>query len=168
MNQENKITLAAFYTALAASIYIIESLIPRPLPFLKFGLANVIILLLLYRYNLGFVLTVAVGKTILGSLIIGTLISPTTIMSLSGGLVALLIMFTLINMKLGLSLVGVSIAGAVFHNLTQLVVVRIILVQENKIFYLTSLLIILGIVTGIITGFLAFIINQKIRGKLLI
>jgi len=148
----------AFYTALAVSIFTLENLLPRPLPFLKFGLANIIVLYVLITRDLLSALLVTVFKTLFGGLFSGLLISPATLLSISGSLTALFVMAGLLGSGINFSLIGISISGAVFHNLTQLAVVRFILIEDNSIFYLAPLLILLGLATGIITGYLTYLL----------
>ncbi len=134
---------------------------------MKFGLANIVILILLFVYNFRSALIVAVSKTLIGGFFAGTLLSPTTILSLSGSICSLLVMFLFLKTKINFSIIGISILGAVFHNLAQISAVRFLLIKENSIFYLSPILILMGIITGIITGYLAhlFINRIELSGK---
>jgi heptaprenyl diphosphate synthase len=67
------------------------------------------------------------------------------------------------KLPLNFSIIGVSIAGAVSHNIGQLLAVRLILIREDEIFYLTPLLIIMGMITGIITGYIAYLVVSRIK-----
>lgn len=145
----------AFFTALAVAVYVLESFLPKPLPFLRIGLANVVVLVVLVTRGFSPALVVTLGKTLVGGLFSGLLLSPTTLLSLCSSLTALGVMFLILQTGLGFSLIGISIAGATIHNLVQLVLIRSILIREDSIFYLIPVMIILGIITGIITGFLA-------------
>jgi heptaprenyl diphosphate synthase len=162
MTQQRKLIMTALFTAAAASIFVLESFIPKILPFMKIGLANIIPLILIIRKNHREAFIVIIAKIILGGFITGTLFSPTTLLSLCGGLFAFLIMIILIYLPVNFSIIGISIAGAVFHNLGQLFAVRLLLIKENEIFYLTPLLIILGMITGVITGYIAHLLLKKI------
>ena len=155
------ITSIAFFTALAISIYILEMLIPKPFPFVKVGFANIIILILLASNGAKIAFLVTIGKTIMGGFLTGTIFTPTTIISLTSGIIALFVMSIVFKTKISFSFIGVSILGAIAHNFTQILVVRILLIKENSIFYLTPILIILGIITGIITGYLAILFYEK-------
>lgn len=159
------VTHLAFYTAFAVTIYIVENFIPKPFPFMKLGLANVVILMLLHMRNFKFAIIVGLSKTFIGGFISGTLLSPTTLLSFSGSLLSLVVMIIVIQSKINFSLIGISILGAICHNFAQIIVVRLVLIKENSIFYLTPLLIILGIVTGIITGYLAIVFSRKVDFK---
>ncbi|NQT65489.1 MAG: Gx transporter family protein [FCB group bacterium] len=154
----------AFFTAFAIAIYVVESFIPKPFPFMKLGLANIVVLLLLVSRNVRYALIVIIGKTVAGGFFSGLFLSPTTLLSISGSLCSLGIMTIFIKSKVRFSLIGISILGAVSHNLAQIAVVRLILIKENSIFYLTPLLIIMGIVTGIIIGFIAKLFMDRING----
>ena len=158
-------TRLAFYTAFAVTIYLVENFVPKPFPFMKLGLANVVILMLLHTRNFKFAIIVGLSKTFIGGFISGTLLSPTTLLSFSGSLFSLVVMIIIIQSGINFSLIGISILGAISHNFAQIIVVRLILIKENSIFYLTPLLIILGIVTGIITGYLAVVFSRKVDFK---
>jgi heptaprenyl diphosphate synthase len=53
-----------------------------------------------------------------------------------------------------------SVAGAVSHNLMQIVVVNMVLIMSNAVYRLLPLMIVMGIVTGMITGYLASLLNS--------
>ncbi|MCF7858591.1 MAG: Gx transporter family protein [Candidatus Cloacimonetes bacterium] len=155
----------AFFTALAIALYVVESFIPRPFPFIKLGLANLVVLLLLVNDYRRFALIVILGKTVIGGFFSGLLFSPTTLLSLGGSLISFCVMVFIIKSRIPFSIIGISVLGAVSHNITQIVIVRFVLIKENTIFCLTPLLIILGIVTGIIIGYLAKIFMGRLNGE---
>ena len=154
----------AFFTAFAITIYVVESFIPKPFPFMKLGLANIVVLLLLVSGNMRYAFIVIIGKTVAGGFFSGLFLSPTTLLSISGSICSLCVMTIAIKSKVHFSIIGISIVGAVAHNLAQIAVVRLILIKENTIFYLTPLLIIMGIVTGIIIGYIAKLFLDRING----
>jgi len=153
--KHDKIIIIALLTAFASSLYLVENLIPRPLPFFKFGFANVVILILLFEGKASEAIIVGISKTIIGGFLSGTLFNPSTIFSLAGSFGSLITMIIFIKMKIGFSLIGISIIGAVTHNICQLLSVRLILIRDDSVYYLIPLLIIIGIVTGILTGYIA-------------
>ena len=159
---KDKLLEISFFTACAGTISIAESLIPKPLPFLKIGLANIIlILLIMQRKELSGVL-VLLGKVLLSGIFIGSLLMPTTLIALGSGLVSLLIMIIVSRVRLGLSWVGISIIGAVVHNLMQLVIVRAIIIYSNSVFELIPVLLFLGIATGTVTGIIEITLNKRL------
>jgi len=163
LDRQKYISYLAIYTAFAITIFVVETFIPKPFPFLKLGLANIVTLLLLSTNNIKEAVLIAYCKTIIGGFATGTLFSPTTVLSLSGTSLSLLIMILLLKSKFNFSILGLSIAGAVCHNFGQIAAVRFILIKENSIFYLTPLLIVTGIVTGIITGYIAFLVIKELE-----
>ncbi|MCD4796102.1 MAG: Gx transporter family protein [Candidatus Cloacimonetes bacterium] len=161
MQTSHPATRLAFFTAFAVTIYIVESFIPKPFPFMRIGLANILILIILLSDGFKSALIVSFSKTIIGGFFTGTFLGPTTLLSLSGGIFSLIIMFIFIRSKVQFSIIGISILGATAHNFAQISIVRLILIKQNTIFYLTPLLVLMGIVTGIITGFIAKKIMER-------
>lgn len=158
----------AFFTAFATSLYILENLIPKPLPFIKLGLANVIVILLLWKNRHLPSFVVLVSKSIIGGLLTGLLFSPMTVISLTAGVSSYIIMQFGKRSRLGFSLLGISILGATSHNLMQLAVVKFLLIKSEAVWRFLPLMIILGVISGFITGYLANLIShQKIIDKYL-
>lgn len=129
---------------------------------MKIGLANIIPLLLISGKHYREAVIVVIAKILIGGFFAGTLFSPTTLLSLSGSVAALIIMLILSLSPFRFSIIGISIGGAVAHNIGQLFIVRILLIKENEIFYLTPLLITLGMITGAIIGYIAYLLITKI------
>lgn len=169
LENTSKITRYAFFTAVATTVYFLESLAVRalPLPFLRIGLANVVIVYLLFRQETLLAITVNVLKTFIGGFISFTLMSPATVLSIAGGLGSVLVMWLLMHSRLGFSLIGISIAGAVTHNIIQLFCVRWILITRDSVFLLLPVLMVVGIVTGILTGIIALQLTSRLEGNLL-
>ncbi|MED5017964.1 Gx transporter family protein [Paenibacillus chibensis] len=147
-----KTVMIAIFAAVAVVLSIAESMIPVniQIPGAKLGLANIMILTCLYFLRARDALTLVVLKTILTAFIFGTFSS--LLFSLFGSLFSFAIMALL--MKLGrrqLSLVGISIAGGIAHNIGQLAAASIVFSTLNIFYYLPALLI-SGIATGILVG----------------
>ncbi|MDD4309444.1 MAG: Gx transporter family protein [Candidatus Cloacimonetes bacterium] len=161
---ENKLLNLAFLTAAAASVYILESLFMRtlPFPFLRVGFSNIVILYLIYKNQAFNSIIVNVSKTLIGGLVTLTLLSPSTILSLAGGFAAIIAMLLARWLKLGLSIYGVSVIGAIAHNLIQLVLVHRILIQSDSVFMLTPYLISIGLLSGCIIAYVTLYIDEKI------
>jgi heptaprenyl diphosphate synthase len=84
-------------------------------------------------------------------------------LSISGGIAALLVMMAAKSSKLGFSIYGISIAGAVLHNLTQLALVKYTIIPNVQVFVLTPILLLLGMVSGIVVAYLTLIFRDKIK-----
>ena len=159
----------AFFTAVATTIYAIESLAVRalPLPFLRIGLANAVVLYILWQHDYVMALFVTIAKTIIGGTLSFTLLSPATVLSLLGGAGAYVIMWLLLISRMQFSIIGISIAGAVLHNIIQTLGVRWFIIPRDAIYNLLPLLMLIGIVTGLITGIAAFELTRHLRMKTL-
>lgn len=161
-NKEHGNTLSkiALLVSLACVLQITESLIPHPIPGLRLGLANIITLIALVNLGFGSAIEVTVLRTLLSSFMMGTFMSPTFILSFSAGLMSTLIMGLLywlsrLSRHHLFSIVGISIAGALLHNLVQLYLAYIILVKHPGIFVFLPWLCIGAVFTGWVTGIIA-------------
>ena len=129
----------------------IETLLPViPIPGAKMGLSNIITLLALMTYGFPTALVILVIRSFISSILFSSLFS--FVYSMAGGLLSLTVMFILIkSFKERLSLMSVSIVGAITHNLGQLTVAMFILETEKVLAFLPWLIII-AIPAGIIVG----------------
>ncbi|MCB5245389.1 MAG: Gx transporter family protein [Candidatus Syntrophosphaera sp.] len=153
----------AFLTATACTIHIFESLIMRllPLPFLRLGLSNIIVMYLILQGRPLQAVLVNVTKSIVSGAVTFTLMTPATLLSLGGGLFAILAMWLACISNLGFTEIGVSICGAIAHNIMQLILVQTIVLPGTRVFVLTPLLLFLGLITGIITAWLLIIAEAR-------
>jgi heptaprenyl diphosphate synthase len=167
INPERRLIYLGFFTAFAVMVYILETFIPKPLPFLKIGLANIVVLMLLTSGYPWSALLVAICKTLFGGLLSGTFLSPGTLLSLGGSLLAFVAMVIADQEIFGFSIIGISICGAVAHNFGQLLVARLIVIQQDSIFYLTPFMILVGIATGLVIGYITDIFIAALSKKVL-
>ena len=137
--------------ALSIVLSIFESFIPiinGSIPGLKIGLANIVILFILYRYNLKDAIYLSILRVILVALL-RTGFGINFIFSIVGAIFSVIAMS--IFKKLNFSIIGVSIIGSIFHILGQIISAIILLNTFNLIYYLPYL-IIFSIITGFIIG----------------
>lgn len=150
-----KLTTVSVLVAMATVLHIIESFFPSPLPIpgAKLGLANIVTLLslVLFGWKTGF--QVAFLRIMLGSLLSGSFLTTGFFLSFSGTMASTLVMALFLYFFSGFSIIGVSVAGAVFHNLGQLAMAGLIIEHVGIFFYLPVLLL-AAIPTGIFTGFI--------------
>lgn len=159
----NHLCLLAVFTAVGMIFGFIESLLPLTFiaPGIKLGLANAIALILLVIGDTKGAFSVNVARIFLSALLFG---SPFSLLfSLSAGLISLSVCALLRRFdKFGV--IGISVAGAVVHNVVQLGVAMAV-VGFNSVYYLPVLLI-GGVVSGTLIGVLSGIIAEKIKKKL--
>lgn len=169
MNIDNKSTLIqlAFFTAIAATIHIVEDLIMRmlPLPFIRVGFSNIVILYLIYHNKILEAFVVNISKTIISGIATLTLLSPSILISLTAGMAAIIVMVFVRWLHLGLGIYGISICGAIAHNLMQLTIVYAILIHSSRVFVLTPILLSIALVNGSIIAYLTLYIDRKNEGS---
>ena len=156
-----KITYLAFFTAIALIFSYVETLIPINfgIPGVKIGLANIVSVLVLYLYGFIPAIIVAITRIILSGLLFGNMFS--IIYSLAGAVLSIIIMnFIIKNDKF--SLYGVSILGAVMHNLAQLTV-AVFVVKQLKLGYYGPILILSGVIMGVLTGMISKEILKRVE-----
>jgi heptaprenyl diphosphate synthase len=141
------------FTALALIFSYVESLIPFHIgiPGAKLGLANLVIVIVLYKMNVKSAYLLSVTRVVLSGFIFGSMFG--ILYSLAGGLLSLTVMAVMRRTQ-GFSVIGVSIAGGVFHNIGQLIVAMIVVESYSASYYLPALLI-TGLITGLMIGITA-------------
>lgn len=152
MKKIQKLTFISLLVAQALVLYIIEGMLPVPFiaPGAKLGLSNIITVVCLYIFSLKDAFLVIMLRIILSTLFGGTLSS--LMYSLSGGILSLIFMYLIKKYgKDKISIIGVSITGAFFHNIGQVLMAAIIIKNINIIMYL-PVLSIAGLGTGFFVG----------------
>jgi heptaprenyl diphosphate synthase len=147
--------------ALAFLLSYIESIIPIPIPIpgIKLGLANLVVLCGLYTMGAKEAFVLSLIRIILAGFTFG---SPSTMMfSLAGGILSCILMVLFRKTKL-LSITGVSIIGGISHNIGQILVAIWVLNNAMLIYYLPFLLL-SGAVTGTIIGIVGSILVKRIK-----
>ncbi len=162
MNKTKKITFLGLCAAVAMILSYVESLLPplvSAVPGIKMGLANIIIIFILYKFG-----TFSAAAVSLVRLILTTLLFPnvmTLLYSLAGAVlsIALMSLFKKLNV---FSQVGVSIIGGVSHNAGQ-VLVAMAVMETAEIGYYMIVLTVSGTVAGILVGLAASAVLHSMR-----
>ena len=131
----------------------VEGLIPIPVPGVKLGLANIIILVMLYDFKTSEAFMVLMIRIVLVGILRGNIFQIPFFMSLCGGLTSFIIMRILSLFKF-FSIIGVSVIGSVFHCVGQ-IVIAIFLLGTSQVVYYLPLIAILSTVTGVLTGIIS-------------
>lgn len=147
---KSRVAYFGVFTALALIFSYIETLIPINfgIPGIKLGLANLIIVVALYKLKLKEVYMLAIVRVLLSGFIFGNYFS--IIYSLAGGLLSLTVM-AILKRQEGFSVMGISMAGGVFHNVGQMIV-AVLVVETFSISYYLPVLLIAGLITGLVIG----------------
>ena len=157
---KSRVAYFGVFTALALIFSYVETLIPVNLgiPGVKLGLANLIIVVALYKMRLSEAYLLSVVRVLLAGFIFGNYFS--IIYSLAGGLLSLTVM-ALLKKWGGFSLQGISIAGGVFHNIGQLIVAAVVVETFSATYYFPVLLV-AGLLTGLVIGIVAEMMLKRL------
>jgi len=145
--------LAAF----AIVLHLTEAVMPSPLPGVKPGIANIITLYVLHRYDFATAAWVSLLRVFAVSLLFGNFLTPTFVLSLSGAITSLATLRLVMHMpKRWFGPVSHSIFAALAHIAGQLIVVRLWLIPHAGLTYLipvfASFALLFGTLNGLITA----------------
>lgn len=149
--------------ALAFVLSYLESLIPMavliPVPGIKIGLANIVVMVALYALGAGDAFVLSMIRILLVGFTFGNTVSM--IYSLGGGLLSYAVMVIL--KKTGVfNMITVSIAGGIFHNVGQILMAMLVLENAGVMAYL-PVLFVSGTITGLLIGLLGGEVSRRIR-----
>lgn len=148
------------FSAVAIIFGYVESLIPvfAGTPGIKLGLANLAVLFILERYTWREAAMVSFVRILVIGFMFGNLFS--IVYSLAGAVLSLIVM-TLLKKYSGFSLLGISVAGGVSHNMGQLAAAMAI-VENFSLIYYAPVLLLSGVVTGLLIGLLTTEVLKRI------
>ncbi len=152
----------ALLTALAMALSWLESLVPLAgavPPGVKLGLTNLVVIFALYRMSLRDAAVISLIRVVLVAFTFGN--SYSFAYSLAGAALSLAVM-ALLKRSGKFSLLGVSVAGAVSHNIAQVLVAMAVMETSRLAWYLPVLLV-SGIAAGVCVGAAGALIVKRIR-----
>ena len=153
-----KMALLGILTAGAIIIAILESFIPSiGIPGVKLGLANIVILIILYELGVIEAVIVNLLRVLVVGFVRGTFLSMGFLMSLTGAVFSLGIMIIFYLLIKKFSIIGVSVIGAVFHVFGQILIAMLFLGTAYIVLYLPFIAI-SAIITGVFVGIVAKLI----------
>ena len=154
---KRKTAYLGLFAAVAIIFGYVESLVPvfTGIPGIKLGLANLAVLFILDRYSFKEAALVSVVRILVIGFMFGNLFS--ILYSLAGAALSL----DLLKKHSGFSLIGISVAGGVTHNIGQLIVAMIVVSNTSLMVYAPALLV-AGVLAGIFIGGL----TKEVVGRL--
>lgn len=162
VNDHRIAKLAAF----AIALHMVEAVIPSPLPGVKPGIANIVTLYVLYQYDFKTSAWVSILRVFASSMLLGQFLSPTFVLSLSGALLSLGVLWLGIHLpKRHFSAVTLSILAAFGHIAGQLLIVRIWLIPHAGIAYLIPIFTLAALFFGLINGIITSRLLLKNQSK---
>lgn len=167
--------LISFLCAICLFLAAVENAIPKPLPFLRLGLANLPVILALFLIRRREVFSLVLFKVLAQGIISGTLFSYISLFSAGGSFASAIAMmgcyeifgktstkkdFTNKRKFFTVSAVGISLTGSLASSFAQLILANFILFGKNTK-YITPILLVSGLFTGLALGVFAELFMQK-------
>ena len=149
-NNIKEITILGILLAIAILVGYIEVLFPLPIAGMKLGLANAVVLIAMYKYSNVKALIISLLRVGVIGILFGNIYSLS--FAYAGAISSYTIMVILKKNK-NISITFVSVIGAIFHILGQIIVAYAI-IEHIVIFYYLPVLLIVGIITGYLVGVL--------------
>ena len=145
-----KIALRGLLIALAFVLSWVEMQIPYffPIPGIKLGLTNLVVLIALYRLSAFDAFALNMVRILLVSFTFGNMAA--LIYSAAGGMLSFIAMFVL-KKYTSFSLRFVSVAGGIFHNMGQILVAMVVLGSSGVVYYM-GVLWFSGMIAGALVG----------------
>ena len=158
-----KIALLGLLTALAIVMGYVEYRIPLPLPVpgIKIGLCNIVIVFVLYRFGVLRALLVSLIRVAVVGLLFGT---PISMLYAAGGAVFSLFCMYLLKKTGRFSVIGTSGAGGALHSLGQILVAAL-LMGGTGIFRYLPILLFAGECCGILIGLVVTIVLRRLKPR---
>ncbi|EJU19921.1 heptaprenyl diphosphate synthase component I [Peptoanaerobacter stomatis] len=164
MNKTSKMVLLAIMLSFSLVLYYIENMLP-PInliaPGAKLGLSNIISLTCLYVFGFKEAFVILFMRIFLSSTFYGGI--STFMYSISGGILSIIAMGILKKLDLkSVSMIGISVVGALFFNVGQLLVASF-MISNTKIFYYLPYMSFISIATGIFIGITSQFLTEHLK-----
>ena len=140
-------------TAIAIGLHVVEAMFPSPLPGVKPGIANIITLYVFMQYGFATAAWVSLLRVFASSLLLGHFLSPTFVLSLSGAICSLGILYMAQHLpKRFFSAIKLSVLAAFAHIAGQLSMVWLWLIPNAGIAYLIPIFALAALIFGSLNG----------------
>ncbi|MBE6985597.1 MAG: Gx transporter family protein [Ruminococcaceae bacterium] len=155
-----RLALCALYTAIALTIFVLETQIPPllPVPGVKLGLSNIVTLFALCSLGGKEACAIVLVRIVLGNLATGQV--SAIFYSLGGGMLSFFTMLLAMRIVKSSQIWVVGVLGGIAHNIGQ-ICVAVLLTQTVGLFVYLPMLLLCGIATGALTGLCAQILKNR-------
>ena len=159
-----KISYYSVFASLAILMGYVEAVvqIPVPIPGVKLGLSNIIVLLCMYVMGVKEAFYISIVRVVVSALLFRGFLGVWY--SLAGAFLSYFTMIIAYKLK-NISVIGVSVVGGIFHNIGQITVAYFML-GRNVVIYLIPVLIISGVITGFIIGIISKYCMEYVKRKI--
>lgn len=154
----------ARYAAAAIALTVAEAAIPSPLPGVKPGLANIVVLLVLLRHGWRDAAWVSLLRVVAGSLAVGQFLAPGFFLSLTGALTSLAVLAVATRLpRRWFGPISLSLVAAFAHMAGQIALARLWLVPHNGVFYLVPVFATTAWIFGLANGLIVARLSREPR-----
>lgn len=163
MNKTKKMIILGLLVSQALVLSIIESRMSfvTPIPGFKLGLANIITVIVIVLFGFKESIIVVITRCILAAVFSGGV--SVFLFSVTGGVLAAIVMFLLFKVNNNFfSLIGISVGGAVAHNIGQ-ISVAVVYMKDFYVVMMLPYLLIAGSMAGIITGIMSTLLLEGLK-----
>jgi heptaprenyl diphosphate synthase len=147
--------IIAWFTALAVTIHIFEAALPSPIIGVKPGLANIVTIVILCLFGLRIAIWVSLLRVLTVSLLLGTFLSPTFMLSFGGAIASITILVIIRYFKLNCSALGYSVIAALAHISAQFWLAYYLFIPHQGLLNLLPIFMTVALLTGIVNGMIA-------------
>ena len=166
MQDTRKIVYIALLVSMSVVLHTLEEMVPLPSPWIKLGISNIAALLALALLGFQEAIIVTLLRVLIGSILFGTFLSPTFMLSLMGGISSTVIMgLSYKFFQRHFSLIGISLFGAYTHTSVVIILVYYFIIHHIELFYLFPIFLMFSAVTGIINGIIANHLALKVAAE---
>lgn len=148
----------AWLTALAVAIHLLEAALPSPLPGIKPGLANVVVIAVLLRLGWTAAAWVSLLRVLVSGLLLGTFLSPTFMLSLGGAVASVAVLWFTARAGSAFGPIGLSVLAALAHMGGQFALAYALFIPHPGLLHLLPVLLTVALLFGVTSGILAHIL----------
>lgn len=164
MSPTARLTRLGLLGSAALILFLLEGMVPRPLPWMRLGLGNAAVLLALLTQGTGAGLVVAAIKAVGGGFLSGGFANPAFVIGGGAGLASVLAMGLCRRLTGALfSPVGLSIIGALVHQTAQLGLAYLLYVRQESLWGLLPFFLLVGLCSGGLTGLLVAWVMARLQ-----
>ena len=161
-----KIAILGLFLAVGIILAIFETYIPRPLPWIKPGLANVATLTVLYLFGPREAISINSLRAVLVYLFTVGFGGPGFWIAFIASFVSAFAMFLVVRSSApNVGPIGVSMVGAFAHIISQLTIAGLFIVGRIEIIYLLPLFVFSTFFAGLAVGLLSFLILEHLQKR---
>ena len=161
-----RLVLLSMLAACGLVIFVFESFLPV-LPWFRPGFGNVATILALMFFGFSDALKVTVLRVFLGALVLGRLFTPVFVFAFGGGIASVLVMAIAMRYTGHMfGPVGISVLGALAHNIVQVAIAWFLFVRSGELFMLLPMFTIAAVATGMLTGLVSAVVYAKSEKRL--